>query len=138
MSVAVWMAVAARLQWMSDFDAVSRVCPGIQRSERLWKQKHGLVEEDGYSRCMYKDGKRHGLYEAWYSDGTRESRWMYKTGRYHGLCENYSNSTLYIRLMYKDGQLHGLCTGWHSDGTLECLWEYKNGNLHSAYWIGDL
>jgi hypothetical protein len=34
MSAGVWMAVAERLRRMSDFDALSRVCPDVQRNER--------------------------------------------------------------------------------------------------------
>jgi hypothetical protein len=68
MSAGVWMAVAERLEWMSDFDALSRVCPGVVRCERLQQQKHGLedtTDEGARNRSMYTDGKRTGLSQSW-------------------------------------------------------------------------
>jgi hypothetical protein len=135
MSAGVWMAVAARLEWMSDFDALSRVCPDVQRSEQLWKQKHGLVDEwiyNGWS--MYRDDQRHGLYLWRYDNGSYASRGIYKNGHRHGLLELwYDNGTLGVRRMYNNGKRHGMYQSWNRDGTPFVWGMYRNGKRHGMY-----
>ena len=51
----------------------------------------------------YVDGKQHGLYQEWHSNGTK-----------------------YGETRYIDGKLHGLHQEWYSDGTSSGIYEYKD------------
>jgi antitoxin component YwqK of YwqJK toxin-antitoxin module len=66
----------------------------------------GRAAVEDYFYFMYRDGKRHGLWEEWYRDGTLESRCMYKNGKLHGpykWWEDNSNGRLLDSCVYENG-----------------------------------
>jgi hypothetical protein len=133
MSVAVWMAVAERLEWMSDFDALSCVCPSIQRNERLWMQQHGLVS-DNNDLYMYKDGERHGLHQWSHASGSLAYRCLYENGKLKGLAEQWSpGGKLRARYMHKNGVLDGLFRRWVGNCTFHSGGLYKDGKRHGVH-----
>ena len=52
-------------------------------------------------------------------------------GRRHGVWEHYwSNGTLWWREHYYQGKFHGICEHYHSDGTLSWRYRYLHGTPH--------
>jgi antitoxin component YwqK of YwqJK toxin-antitoxin module len=63
------------------------------------------------------EGRRHGLWEGYYSDGTLRWREHWHHGRPHGLWEGYwPDGTLGWRGNYHHGVKKGLAKVWDSQG----------------------
>ena len=60
------------------------------------------------NRCRFfvdENGKYHGLYRYWYSNGKLSYEKNYKNGKGHALCRSWdSNGNLYYEINYKDGK----------------------------------
>jgi len=90
-------------------------------------QPHGLIETYNKDTKIivkkehYKNGRREGLFEKWYSDDKLSERSNWKDGQMDGLYEEwYSSGILRYRINYKKD---GSYENWHSDGK---LFERKN------------
>jgi antitoxin component YwqK of YwqJK toxin-antitoxin module len=87
-------------------------------------RRHGVWEDywsDGTLgwRRHYLHGKRHGLWEDYRSDGTLYRRGHYHHGKEHGVWEEYhSNDTLSLRVFYNMGSRVGLEEKWDEKGNL--------------------
>jgi antitoxin component YwqK of YwqJK toxin-antitoxin module len=63
------------------------------------------------------EGRSHGLWEGYRSDGTLWWRRHYHHGKLHGVWEwYYSNGTLEWRTHWHHGEQKGLATGWDTPG----------------------
>ncbi|MBR8766563.1 hypothetical protein IX306_001939 [Porphyromonas levii] len=92
-------------------------------------KREGVLEnwyEDGspWIRSSYKNGKRDGFYERWYPNGQLEERSHWKDGGKYSLCEAWhSNGRLFFWENYKEGKKEGLSERWHANGQ---QWERSN------------
>ncbi len=109
-------------------------------------QPHGILETYNpktkilYIKENYKNGKLHGLYEAFYYNGNLLVRRNYKNGKENGLHEGwYDNGQLNLRCNYKNDKRDGLCEIWDSDGGLSHRYWYKDGIYEGLYqtWYPD-
>ena len=65
----------------------------------------------------YKNGKPHGLFVEWRSNGTKMYEENYKDGKKDGLeTQWYENGQKKIETNYKDGRKVGLEAVWYSNG----------------------
>jgi len=72
-------------------------------------------------------GKKHGLYESWYSNGQKSDQINYQNGKFHGLYESwYKNGQKYDQLNYQNGEKHGLYESWYENGQKEEQIDYQN------------
>jgi antitoxin component YwqK of YwqJK toxin-antitoxin module len=91
----------------------------------------------------YKNGKRDGLYKAWYENGQLSHELYFKLDMPDHLCRSwYENGKLKYEKKFKDGVLDGLFREWYENGQLQQennyvmgkpeglqrLW-YENGEL---------
>ena len=103
--------------------------------------KNRVKERQRFS--IDENGRYHGSYRCWYSDGKQWHEKNYKHGQYHGSHsywynnENYHgvyrswylNGNLYKEENYKDGQRHGLSRYWRNDGKLYFERNFKDGKI---------
>mmetsp|Transcript_17258 Transcript_17258/g.19237 ORF Transcript_17258/g.19237 Transcript_17258/m.19237 type:complete len:246 (-) Transcript_17258:359-1096(-) len=101
------------------------------------------------SICWYKDGKYHGEYKAWFSDGKLRTLINFKHGKKDGLYKFFlPNGKIHVEANYKQDKLHGEYKSWHSEGTphIQCFCKdgeldgeykswYKNKKLESHYFM---
>ncbi len=80
------------------------------------------------SKVGWLNGKREGLSEAWYSDGSERERREYsenrKTGSHLGW---YEDGTRKFDLNLKDGVYHGRCRQWFANGQLATEFHFVEG-----------
>jgi|TARA_R100000808_G_C2153259_1_gene163338 antitoxin component YwqK of YwqJK toxin-antitoxin module len=95
------------------------------------------------TKVNFIDGKKHGLWENYWSNGQLKSKENYKVGEKHGLWERYhENGLLDRKINYLDGKEDGLWESYRENGKLylkrnfidgkaDGLWEeyYENGQL---------
>lgn len=94
------------------------------------------------------DGKRHGPYTDWYTNGQMKAQAIFKDGQRHGLLVRWNaDGNKEAEEHYLDGKMHGLERGWHGDGkpSFEGAWVDgrrqgpwkkwdKNGTEQVAHW----
>ena len=69
-----------------------------------------------------KDGKPHGYWEAYHSNGKLSYKANYKDGNLHGYWEaSHSNGKLSYKANYKDGNLHAFWEAYHWNGKLSSI-----------------
>jgi len=78
-----------------------------------------------------KDGKRHGYWEAYHSNGKLLSKANYKDGNLHGHHEAYySNGKLLSKANHKDGNLHGYWEAYYTNGEPMYKGNYIDNEYH--------
>ena len=79
------------------------------------------------------DGKAHGEYKEWFSDGQPKIKCTYDSrieGMLHGKYEQwYCDGQLWIECTYRDGKKHGEYKSWYKNNQFEEESVYVNGNL---------
>lgn len=97
---------------------------------------HGLAEaydEDGNPTTIdvWKDGKPlKGTFYAYYENGQLRVKGNYKDGEFDGLLEEcYENGQLFYKTNYKDGEFDGLHERYYKNGQLWNKENFKDGNL---------
>lgn len=75
-----------------------------------------------------KDGKDHGLYRRWGTNGKLEVEWNYKNGKLDGISKSWYGDGVRSEVYYKDGKKHGISKLWYSDGKLSDIEYYINNN----------
>jgi antitoxin component YwqK of YwqJK toxin-antitoxin module len=84
-----------------------------------------------YARYLSADGSvwiRHGLFRAYYEDGTLASEGHYEHGQESGLWRDYhANGQLAAEGEYVLGLEHGIWKYWNPNGTLESETLYVEG-----------
>ncbi len=80
-------------------------------------------------RVTYKNGKKDGLYEKYYSNGNVYERCNYEEGVLNGVCEFWYDTTgkRMKHMTYVNGKLEGSYKYWCQDGSIFESYEYKNG-----------
>ncbi len=81
------------------------------------------------SKINYKDGKRDGLFETFFSEnGQLKFRKNFRDGKKDGLAEIFhKNGRLKNRATFKDGKANGLFEEFREDGELLWRGSYKAG-----------
>jgi len=90
--------------------------------------------------CHYLNGKLHGTYKAWHSDGQLKYEYMYHNGILHGTHKEWhKNGQLSCEYNYIKGQINGLCKHWYDNGNLFTEKNFLNGKRHGSYktWYRD-
>ncbi|MDP8568958.1 toxin-antitoxin system YwqK family antitoxin [Methylophilus aquaticus] len=84
-----------------------------------------------YSRYMSEDKTRwvrHGLFTAFYENGSKASELQYEHGVEQGECIDYhSNGQVAARGQYHEGKEQGLWRYWAEDGSEEPSCLFENG-----------
>lgn len=120
-----WLA-----QWLSRALVLLLVFMGCNSGKvevvEKWYSNGQLME-----RRNYLDGKRNGLHEGWWPDGSQRFEYHYKNDAYEGeVKEWYENGELYRSMNYVDGQEQGLQQLWKSDGRILANYEMINGRKY--------
>lgn len=80
--------------------------------------------------CLYevKDGKQHGSFKSWYSDGAINERRLFKNNRRHGFHEKwYPNGRKAFEYHFDNGVYVDTLKEWYPNGQLYQLSHYVNG-----------
>ena len=79
--------------------------------------------------------KRHYLHKQWYTiSGYPELKCYHVNGRAHGMFMAwYTNGNLQVRTKYRYGEVHGCVKEWHSNGQLKCIGPHINGLVHGKH-----
>ncbi len=77
----------------------------------------------------YKNGKKDGIYERYYTNGTLYEKSNYEEGVLNGLCEFWYDTTgrKMKHMTYVNGKLDGIYKYWDQDGNIFESFNYKNG-----------
>lgn len=113
-------------------------------AEFLYSVRDGMMDDrfeqynaDGRLtfRCFYKNGKEHGLSEAWFENGTLSIRANYANGQLNGLYEEWDNvvGQQLQRVHYREGKKHGSYEEWFESGELSIRGNYENGERHGLF-----
>ena len=89
----------------------------------------------GVNQGTYKDGKRHGPFEAYHKNGRLQAKATFKDGKPHGPAELYlyhENGQLKMKVTLKNGKEHGPFEDYHKNGRLKRKGVYKNGKVVSV------
>jgi len=82
----------------------------------------------------YKDGKEHGSFVSYFSNGQLESKGIFIGRIQDGLHENYyENGRLATKVFYKDGEQHGPHEIYYEDGKLKSKSTFKSGPLDGPF-----
>ena len=91
-----------------------------------------VVERDGerlLARTPYREGKEHGVVEAWYPDGSLRHRKLYRLGRregtHHGFWPDGSAQFIYH---YEDDLFEGEQVAFYKNGVQSELRHYRKGH----------
>lgn len=126
-------------EYRSGFDenglATYYVIVGTNKKHGTYKVNSGDVL---IIKTKYKDGKLHGKYQKWYSNGNPEIETTYKDGNIDGEYKEYcKNGTLGIKATYDDGKKAGEYKSYYCDGSPYIEARYKDGKLNGKYIVYD-
>jgi len=103
-------------------------------------KRHGFYKDwhsngNPFIETNYKNGKRHGVYKCWDSDGNSQEETNYKNGELDGFYKSWdSNGNPNIETNYVNGELDGFYKSWWSiNGNPHIETNYKNGKRHGVY-----
>ena len=97
-------------------------------------EKKKVVHKEG----LLLNGKEHGLWTSYNTDGTKDSETNYKEGKEHGLQTDYYENGTKRETNYKEGKKHGLRTWYWLGGIRGYQTNYKEGKkhgLHTWYYL---
>jgi hypothetical protein len=106
-----------------------------ERVEFVEGRKHGLTERwygDGTQafRATYRDGRRDGTVQSWWPDGTLRSQAHFDDGVADGIQrEWYRSGALFKELKLADGRESGLQRAWRENGALYANYVAKDGRI---------
>lgn len=116
-------------QWLSKAFILALILVGCNTDVEIvekWYNDGQLMER----RC-YKDGRRNGLHEGWWPDGSKKFEYHYHNDAYNGeVVEWYEDGQMYRRMNYKDGHEDGRQQMWKPDGRIMANYEMKNGRKY--------
>jgi len=86
------------------------------------------------SEGNYVDGKKHGLYRTWHSNGNLAYECFYKDNELHGEAKTwYEKGNLESICNYKENKLFGTHKQWYENGHLESEGNYKENEMDDFY-----
>ena len=82
----------------------------------------------------FKNGKLHGIWKGWYSDGSKKFIKKYKNGVIYATSEHFDpNGSKIIQRKYKNGTLHGKQREWYPNEELLKVVVYEFGVINGVY-----
>ena len=102
-------------------------------------KRHGFYKDwhsngNPFIETNYKNGKRHGVYKCWDSDGNSQEETNYKNGELDGFYKSWdSNGNPNIETNYVNGELDGFYKSWDYNGNPNIETNYVNGELDGFY-----
>jgi antitoxin component YwqK of YwqJK toxin-antitoxin module len=79
-------------------------------------------------RIGYLGGKKQGLRQQWYPDGTPKLQVNYRNGKYHGESLSWwANGNLRTKGTFVDGVIEGTYTQWYREGMIFKQMNYRAG-----------
>ena len=97
-------------------------------------KRHGFYKDwhsngNPFIETNYKNGKRHGVYKCWDSDGNSQEETNYKNGELDGFYKSWwsINGNPHIETNYKNGKRHGVYKEFHYKGKIIVESEYESG-----------
>ena len=105
--------------------------------------QHGICTtfyEDGKKKIVenYKNGRRHGLYLAYYNNGNIHTEQYFVDGIKQGLCSAYfMHGGLCARVNYKDDEHHGEYLTFYNNGMIHITANYNRNRLCGKYATHD-
>jgi antitoxin component YwqK of YwqJK toxin-antitoxin module len=89
----------------------------------VWKKNY--IHKSPEEIRIFKDGKKVGVYLAWWPNGKKKLQYEFKEGEYEGTCYEWNeNGQLTKEANYKAG---------HEDGLQKIF--YNNGKIHSNFMV---
>jgi antitoxin component YwqK of YwqJK toxin-antitoxin module len=80
------------------------------------------------------DGKLHGKFVSYWSNGNVSQMCTYDNGQLHGeFVSYYENRLIWEKCTYVHGQRHGEAILYHDNGQVWHKYNYVNGKLHGEY-----
>ena len=74
------------------------------------------------------NGKKHGTWVSYNSNGVLDSKTHYINGELHGIQERYfSKDSLWLRIAYENNKQNGLFEQYFDNGQLQHVGHQKNG-----------
>ena len=81
-------------------------------------------------RSFDDQGRLHGEYLSWYTNGLRATEWSYYHGKKHGKqLFWWQNGQIADEEYFLDGELHGMSTAWSASGDIMSIDYYERGQL---------
>lgn len=84
-------------------------------------------------KCYYSNGKLHGEYIEYYSDGNIKIKCQYSNGELHGDYIEYVYNNIISIIPYVNGKINGMKIKFWSNGKKRYTIEYKNGKRHGLH-----
>ena len=160
----VWMEETAQAkQSIEGSEDPSIISDTIAEDHLIIQRETGLVLLNGHpysgasvayhtshqlaTYTEYLNGKKHGLYQSWFSSGQRSFSGYYLEGRRHGHSASWwTNGCLRTESNFVRGTAHGIQQAWYQSGALfrvirlvdgkeeglQQAWR-ENGKLYSNY-----
>lgn len=104
---------------------VFNILPYLESHKEYYKDSKQIKKE------WYTDsfGRYHGEYKAWNEDGSKILIMNFKNGKRHGDYESFYSQTIkditFIKASYDNGKLHGEYKEYYISGTLRIKTNYK-------------
>lgn len=105
--------------------------PGPRNGPFKFCQHNGQVVRKGAN----KDGKQHGLYESYHSNGQLHYKHVYRNGvRQDGpLIAFHKNGTVQRKTVISKGKIHGVAKFYGRDGLITSEGPYNYGKKHGIF-----
>ena len=109
--------------------------------EKLYTGKHvtywDIKEKQKKEEITYKDGKKDGLFTAWYRNGQKMMEEHFKDNKLEGhLTTWYENGQKKLDVYYKNGKRDGLLLEWYDNGRKKSEGNLKKDKKHGllTFW----
>lgn len=107
-------------------------CGGTDKREETYGD--GKIMLRYYVKEIDGNFLKHGMYKAWYHDGTKQEEIEFENGKMDGKYISWhENGTKKVECEFKNGKKHGLYASWYQNGAKEGEIEYKNDEMNGNY-----
>ncbi len=104
---------------------------GVSEGPEAWWDDKGNLLSIGAN----KEGRRSGLFTAFYADGSKHREGSYRAGNQHGPQKTWwPNGQLFLDEKYVDGRADGEQIAYAQDGKVIARWTLKMGTGTMTYW----
>ena len=107
-------------------------CGGTDKREETYGD--GKIMLRYYVKEIDGNFLRHGMYKAWYHDGTKAEEIEYEKGKKHGKYISWhENGAKKVECEFKNDKKHGRYASWYENGAKEDEIEYENDEKNGKY-----
>lgn len=99
------------------------------REDGVWKQFYpgGKLAEIRY----FKQGKKEGVYTAYWENSTKKLEYYFRDGEYHGCCKEWNiHGALCKEMNYRNGYEDGTQKVWYDNGSIKSNYVIRNGRRY--------